>query len=85
MTSRPFFVHDYEESTWIRGETAYYVMDEELVTPMLHGLVACATQEKAETLAAEVEGQVLTFDEVMAYYQGEAQMGKGHHNHQSHQ
>lgn len=65
-----FFVHDYEDTSWIRAETAHYVFSEELPTPMLHGLVACATPERAQALAAEFNGSALTFDEVMDYYQG---------------
>lgn len=64
-----FFVHDYEERSWIRAETAYYVLSEELPTPMLFGIVACAELEKAELIASRSGGEVLTFDEVMAHYQ----------------
>lgn len=81
-----FFVHDYEDKNWIRAETAHYVLSQELPTPMLSGLAACATADRANTLAAEVEGQVLTFDEVMAHFQEQASMGaeaqpEHHHDH----
>lgn len=63
-----FFVHDYQEKTWIRAETAYYVLSEELPTPMLFGLTALDSLEKADALAVETEGRVLTFDQVLAHY-----------------
>ena len=64
-----FFVHDYEERSWIRAEKAYYVISEELPTPMLFGIIACAELEKAELIASNSDGEVLTFDEVLAHYQ----------------
>jgi copper chaperone NosL len=63
-----FFVHDYEAKSWIRGETAYYILSDKITTPMLSGLVASASKEKAQSLAAESTGQVMTFDEVLAHY-----------------
>lgn len=64
-----FFVHDYEERSWIRAEKAYYVLSEELPTPMLFGIIACAELEKAELIASNSGGEVLTFDEALAHYQ----------------
>lgn len=66
---RAFFVHDYEDRSWIRAEKAYYVLSEELPTPMLFGIVACSESEKAELIASKSGGEVLTFDEAMAHYQ----------------
>ncbi|MDX1521246.1 MAG: nitrous oxide reductase accessory protein NosL [Anaerolineae bacterium] len=66
-----FFVHDYEEITWIRAEHAFYVLSQDLPTPMLNGLAACQDQDKAEALAAQYDGQILTFDEVLAFYQSD--------------
>lgn len=64
-----FFVHDYEDESWIRAETARYTLSDELPTPMASGLAAFASAEKATVLAEELDGEVLTFDELMAYYQ----------------
>ena len=69
-----FFVHDYEDEAWIRAETAFFVRSDEVNTPMLSGLAAFASSENAEALAAEFQGEVLSFDEVMAHYQGMASM-----------
>jgi copper chaperone NosL len=63
-----FFVHDHESRDWIRGETAYYVLSGNLPTPMLSGLAAFSSAEKAKTFAAEMGGQVLTFDELLTHY-----------------
>jgi len=79
-----FFVHDYEDTAWIRAEKAYYVFAEDMPTPMLFGLVARKTREQAETTAAEWQGQVLTFDEVLAYYQEDDGMMLGEHREHAH-
>jgi copper chaperone NosL len=78
-----FFVHDYEQQNWLRAETAYYVRSPKISTPMGSGLVALASSEQAEALAAEVQGQVFTFEEILAYYQENSQMidSEEHHLH----
>lgn len=74
-----YFVHDYESNRWARAETAHYVLSEALPTPMLSGLVACDSAEKAAALAAEVNGQVLTFSELQTRYEeGQVAAGHGH-------
>ena len=70
-----FFVHDYQDGAWIRAETAHYVRSDGVTTPMFSGLAAFASSEQAEALADELQGQVLSFDEVLAHYQGMASMG----------
>ena len=85
-----FFVHDYEDVVWLRAEEAHYVLSEDLATPMLFGLAACATEQRAERLAGEVGGTVLTFDEVMNHYRehsamtGEAGLDQHDHDHHNH-
>ena len=69
-----FFVHDYQDGAWIRAETAHYVRSDEVTTPMFSGLAAFVSSEQAEALADELQGQVLSFDEVLAHYQGMASM-----------
>lgn len=64
-----FFVHDHDDHTWIRAETATYVHSPELVTPMLSGLAAFSTEQEAKQFAAEADGETLTFEELLARYQ----------------
>ena len=80
---RAFFVHDYGDQRWIRAETAHYVQSPKLVTPMLHGLAAFDTPEKAEALAAELDGKLLTFDELLAHYK--AKVAAAPEDHSQHQ
>jgi copper chaperone NosL len=74
-----FFVHDYDESHWIRAETAHYVLSPDLMTPMLHGVAACATTEKATRLAEETNGRVVSFEQLLTHFQEQASTDP--HNH----
>jgi copper chaperone NosL len=77
-----FFVHDYEDEAWIRAETAQYVLSDRLTTPMASGVAAFTSSQKAQTLASELQGQVLTFAELLSHYRQMAPMtmgqGEGH-------
>jgi copper chaperone NosL len=64
-----FFVHNHADKNWIRAEKAFYVHSNQLITPMLSGFAAFEAADQANILAAEMHGQVMTFDEVLAYYQ----------------
>lgn len=63
-----FFVHDQASRTWIRAETASYTLSADLPTPMLSGLAAFPSQDDAIGFAAELGGEILTFDELLTYY-----------------
>ena len=68
-----FWVHDYETEAWVRADQATFVMDEELYTPMGFGIVAFSEPQRAQRLAAERQGRLFTFEELMAYFSsGEA-------------
>ena len=62
------FVHDYNDHTWIKAETAYYVQNKDFPTPMLSGIVAFARQEQANGFADEQGGKVFNFEEMLAEY-----------------
>jgi copper chaperone NosL len=69
-----FFVHDYNNHTWLRAETAHYVSSQTLPTPMMSGLAAFGAAEQAAAIAREKNGQVLTFEEVLAQYRQQSGM-----------
>jgi len=60
---KAWFVHDYNSEAWIRGETATYVRGD-INTPMGGGIVAFENKAEAESVAAEVNGKVMNFDEM---------------------
>lgn len=63
-----FFVHDYESKEWIRAETAYFVQSGDLSTPMVSGLAAFASADKADEFANQWAGDVMTFEELLTFY-----------------
>jgi copper chaperone NosL len=65
-----YWVHDYETEAWVRGDEAFYILSDEIVTPMGVGLIASATGEGAEALASRWDGAVLKFDNVMTLAAG---------------
>lgn len=72
-----FFVHDHQNKAWIRAETAHFVLSDKLSTPMASGLAAFASPEEAQALASELQGQVLTFDELLKRYADMSPMTMG--------
>lgn len=60
------FVHDYESHAWLRAESAFYVRSPEIRSPMGFGLAAFATKERARALAAGKQGEVLTWQQLVA-------------------
>jgi copper chaperone NosL len=48
------YVHDYEGSGWLDGETAFFVRSKFLQTPMGGGIVAFPSRESAERHEGEI-------------------------------
>jgi copper chaperone NosL len=59
-----WWVHDYDSQKWIDASTAYFVVSDQIKTPMNHGMAAFTTQAAAEKLAVEVNGQVYDWDKI---------------------
>lgn len=52
------WVHDYDSEEWIEVGAAFFVESSAIKSPMGHGIAAFATEEAANTFAAEVGGTV---------------------------
>lgn len=63
-----WYVHDLETLDWLDATTARYVRADpsRLPTPMGFGLAAFAEPARAEAFAAETQGEVLGFEELLA-------------------
>lgn len=61
-----FWVHDYTTSEWLKADDAFFVMNNELITPMGFGIVAVADKSQAETLALQEGGIVMSFEALLA-------------------
>ncbi len=67
VDSQSVWVHDYEHEVWLSADDAHYVHAPGLATPMGWGLVAVETRDRADLLAAERGGEVLTWPQLFAF------------------
>lgn len=74
-----FWVHDYDTEEWIKGQDAHYVAADGLRTPMGFDIVAVSTEERAESLTAEMDGTLYSFESLMALaVSGEIELAHEH-------
>lgn len=71
-----WYVHDYTSEEWIDATTAHFVVSDQLITPMGFGIAAHATEEAAAAHAAELQGDLLTWQELQGQ---EMEMAHGMH------
>jgi copper chaperone NosL len=62
---RAAFAMDYDSKEWLKGENAYFVKSEAIKTPMNAGVVAFKEKARAEAIAGQFKGQVMTFEELL--------------------
>lgn len=61
-----FWVVDYHSGEWINAKNAVFVKSSEITTPMASGIIALASRESAEEIAAQTgEANILTFEELV--------------------
>lgn len=58
-----WFVHDYEDQSWLRGENAFFVLSKKVRSPMGTGVAVFMRRPAAEKLAQDLGTSVLTFEE----------------------
>ena len=56
-----FWVMDFDSTTWIKGEEAYYVLSPGIHTPMGYGIIAFKDQIKAKEIEDKTKGEVKEF------------------------
>ncbi len=76
-----FWVHDFDTEAWLAADQATYVLSEALHTPMAFGVVAFADRDRAEILAAESGGQLMSFEAVLQHF---ANTGHAHDHQDEH-
>jgi copper chaperone NosL len=67
-----FWVHDFETEEWIKAELAYFVMSDQVHSPMDYGVVAFSDEIRAKEYASEINAMVMSFDTVMDSISGES-------------
>lgn len=66
-----WYVHDYESQEWLDATIAYYVVSEQIISPMGHGIAAHATQAAAEQMAQAKQGVVFDWQGLQAQVKDE--------------
>ena len=61
-----WYVHDFETEEWLDATTAYYVISDEIMSPMGHGITAHATKAAAEEMAQAKHGQLFDWQGLVA-------------------
>ena len=61
---KAWFVVDFESKQWLDGRQASYVHSTQFKTPMSGGIVVLKEKARAEHLASQFQGSVMTFVEV---------------------
>jgi copper chaperone NosL len=71
---RAWFAHDYTTNEWLRAERAFFVVSQQVHTPMGTGVAVFAARRDADTFAkaltTDTQARVMTFDEVRAALAG---------------
>jgi copper chaperone NosL len=59
-----WWVHDYTSEEWIDARTAFFVMSDQIKTPMNHGIAAFATESAAARFAAGIGAKTINWDDL---------------------
>lgn len=77
-----YWVHDINSHTWLDAADAFFVVESGLVTPMGHGVVACADEMTAEAVAYGTdEARILGFAELRQLWNQSTMAGQMDHDH----
>lgn len=61
-----FYIHDYNQNNkLIPAETAFYIKDGEINSPMHGNIIATKTEEEAKTLASKFKSNLTTWSEII--------------------
>jgi copper chaperone NosL len=60
------WVHDYETQTWLRADSAWYLVSPAVHSPMGWGIAAFATEDAAQRRRGEPGGDVLDWNGLSA-------------------
>ncbi len=63
---KAIYVQDYRSRQWLQAEAAFYVVSEEIHTPMDTGVIAFESREEAQGTAERLHGRVATFQDMIS-------------------
>jgi copper chaperone NosL len=74
------WVHDFETEEWVEAPAAFYVPTIAVTSPMGHGILAFADEERALRIAGDLGGEVLGWEIVVNLPVVEGLVGQHHTN-----
>jgi copper chaperone NosL len=69
---KQFWVHDFDTEEWIKADQGYFVMSDEVHSPMNYGIIAFSDETSAQEFALANNGMVMSFDAVMNSFNDES-------------
>lgn len=72
------WVHDFETEDWVEAPQAFYVPTIAVASPMGHGILSFADEERAKRFANDLGGEVLRWDVVVELPVVEGLVGPHH-------
>lgn len=64
-----FWVHDHTSEAWLAAGEAHFVLGESIHSPMGWGIAAFAEAGDAASFAEEYQGEVITFNDLLARFE----------------
>lgn len=60
-----FWVHDFDTEEWIKADLGYFVISDQIHSPMNYGVVAFSDEARAQEFASTNKAIVMSFDAIM--------------------
>jgi copper chaperone NosL len=60
-----YYVMDYADKQWVKGEDAFFVQSEKIATPMDSGIIAFKDKAVADSTASQYDGKVLSLNDIL--------------------
>lgn len=80
VDSEEMWVHDFETEEWVSVDLAFFVPTLSVASPMGHSILAFSDEGRASSFAADVDGEVITWDALKALPMNNGLIGDHHSN-----
>lgn len=63
-----FWVHDFDSEEWLKADQAFFVMSDQIHSPMDFGIIAFSDESRAKEYASTNNAMVMSFEAVLDSY-----------------
>jgi copper chaperone NosL len=64
-TITQYWVHDFDTEQWLNAEQAYFVMSDQIHSPMDYGIAAFSDEARAKDFASSKNAMVMKFESIL--------------------